>query len=323
MRKLTTFCCLTTAIITLFMACQKDGGAESSLNFTQASPPSVSSHVVALTNQNLDYQHFQTHQNPNEAVQPTPTLNNAARLILTYFNLLGEEKEKTYTSVAFKSALIESGLSEKEAERRTERIFASMHCSPTYLTETARLLSPTLPPHTEGAFICELTKPYDFSQIETFLEKNVRNIDATAYYKKNSLNERVKEVNKLVGVSGSIAAYGDNRIELFIKTSENGSSTSQRINYQDVRLVLQEVHGYTEGEAIYLKLILGGLTEQEVWLLFETEILPILQKNNKITFEKTNSLRMERLYFRYNYVEITGSTGRLGYTVYDLDGFTD
>ena len=119
MRKLTTFCCLTTAIITLFMACQKDDGAELSLNFTQASPPSVSSQVVALTSRSFDYQHFQTYKNPNEAVQPTPTLNNAARLVLTYFNLSGEEKEKTYTSITFKSALIESGLSEKEAERRT------------------------------------------------------------------------------------------------------------------------------------------------------------------------------------------------------------
>ncbi len=320
MRKLTTVCCLAAALGMSFLGCQKN---ESDLLPLQPQPPSVSNHVFELTNQSLDFQHFTIGQNPSDTVQPVSTLNNRSRFALTYFDLFEGEKEKTYTLSSFKSTLMEAGLSAKEAQRRAERIFNSSDCSPTYLTESAQLLSPTLPLHTEGTFICELYKPFDPSQIETFSVSNSQNDVAKILYKKTSLTENIKDVHKLVGVSGSIVAHGNSRVDVIYTIKDVNTPFTLRLEPQEVRLMLQASRGYTEGEAIYLKLILGGLTEQEVWQLFETDIFPELQTRNRINAEKKDDLRLSRLFFRYNYVEITGNTGRLGYTVYDLEGFTN
>lgn len=320
MRKLTTLCCLAAILGTSFISCQKN---ESDLLSVQPAPPSVSNHVLELTEQSLDYQHLTVNQNPSDTALPILTLNNASRFVLTYFHLFEGEKERIYTIASFKSTLIEAGLSEKEAQRRTDIIFNTSSCSPTYLTETAQLLSPTLPPHTEGAFICELYKPYDPSQIETFTERVSKYDVPKILYKKTGLTENVKEVHKLVGVSGSVVAHGNSRIDVTYNVKEGNTPFTLRLEPQDVRLILQAKRGYTEGEAIYLKLILGGLTEEAVWQLFETDICPELQKTNRIDREKKDDLQFSRLFFRYNYVEITGNTGRLGYTVYDLEGFTN
>ncbi len=327
MRKLTTMCCLAAVFGTSFMGCQKN---ESDLLSLPLTPPSsnavlrpLSNRVFELTNQSHDYQHFTIHLNPSDTAQPIVTLNNNARFALTYFHLFEGEKEKIYTLATFQSTLIEAGLSESEAKQRTYRIFNTSDCSPTYLTETAQLLSPTLPAHTEGAFICELYKPYQASQTETISRRTLPNDVPKILYKKTSATENIKDVHKLVGVSGSIMAYGNSRVELFYNLKEAHSPISLRLDPQEVRLILQATRGYTEGEAIYLRLILGGLTEQEVWQLFEIDIFPELQKTNKINPEKREAVVLTRLVFRYNYVEIMGSTGRLGYTVYDLEGFTN
>lgn len=320
MRKLTTLCCFAAVLGTSFMSCQKN---ESDLLSVLPTTPSVSNHVLALTTQSLDYQHFTINQNPSDTALPTLTLNNNARFALTYFNLFEGEQEKIYTITSFKTSLLEAGLSEKEAQRRTDVIFNTSGCSPTYLTETAQLLSPTLPPHTEGAFICELYKPYDPSQIETFTERVSKKDVPKILYKKTSLTENIKEVHKLVGVSGSVVAHGNSRIEVTYNVKDGNTPLKLSLEPQDVRLILQAKRGYTEGEAIYLKLILGGLTEEAVWQLFETDICPELQKTNRMDSEKKENLMFSRLFFRYNYVEITGNTGRLGYTVYDLEGFTN
>lgn len=320
MRKLTTMCCIAAAFGTSFLGCQK---SESDLLSVQTTAPSVSNHVFELTNQTIDYQHFTIERNPSDTVQPILTLNNTSRFVLTYFNLFEGEKEKIYTLTTFKSTLLEAGLSEKEAQRRTGRIFNTNSCSPVYLTETAQLLSLTLPPHTEGTFICELYKPFESSQIETLTERTARNDVAKILYKKTSLTEDIKDVHKLVGVSGSIVAHGNSRVDFIYTVNNVNTPITLRLEPQEVRLILQAKRGYTEGEAIYLKLILGNMTEQEVWQLFETDIFPELQTNNRVNAEKKDIVRLSRLFFRYNYVEIMGITGRLGYTVYDLEGFTN
>ena len=320
MRKFTTLCCFAAVLTMSVLGCQKN---ELELLSIQISTPSVLTNVIALTNQSIDYQHITADKNPNDTAQPTSTLNNNARFALTYFHLFEGEKEIVYTLSSFKSALIEAGLSEKEAQRRIYRIFNSSDCSPTYLTETGQILSVTLPPHVDGAFICELHKPYDSSEIETFLEKTKSNNLVMVLPKKTSLTEDIKEVHKLVGVSGSIVAHGNSRIELIYKGKASNSPTTLSLEPQEVRLMLQATRGYTEGEAIYLKLILGGLTEQEVWQLFGTDVFLELQKTNRISARRADEVLFSRLFFRYNYVEITGNTGRLGYTVYDLEGFTD
>ena len=320
MRKFTTLCCFAAVLSMSILSCQK---SESDLIPVQPTTPSVPTRVVEFANQKLDYQHLTTIQNPNDTAQTSPTLNNNARFALTYFHLFEGEKERVYTLTNFKSALIEAGLSEKNAQLRTFRIFNSTNCSPAYLTETGQLLSLTLPPHVEGAFICELYKPYDASQVETLLERRMRNNEIKVLYKKTNLTEHIKDVHKLVGVSGSVVGHGNSRIELIYDAKSSASPTSLRLEPQEVRLLLQSKRGYTEGEAIYLKLILGGLTEQEVWQLFETDIFPELQKANRINARKSDNELFSRLFFRYNYVEITGNTGRLGYTVYDLEGFKD
>lgn len=313
-------CCLAVALGTSFISCQKN---ESDLLPLQPTTPSVSHSILELTNQSLDYQHLTVSQNPSDTALPILTPNNASRFALTYFDLFEGEKEKTYTLISFKSTLIDAGLSEKEAQRRTDRIFNTSSCSPAYLTETAQFLSLTLPPHTEGAFICELYKPFDPSQIETLTERTTRNDVAKIIYKKTSPTENIKNVHKLVGVSGSVVAHGNSRVDVIYNVNDVIAPITLRLEPQEVRLILQSRRSYTEGEAIYLKLILGGLTEQEVWQLFETDIFPELQTRNRINAEKKDDLRFSRLFFRYNYVEITGNTGRLGYTVYDLEGFTN
>lgn len=328
MRKLTTLCCLAAVIGTSFMGCQKNESDLLQLQSTTPSPTyrdasTESRHVLELTNQNLDYQHFTINQNPSDTALPILTLNNASRFALTYFNIFEGEQERIYTITSFKSTLLEAGLSEKEAQRRTELIFNTSSCSPAYLTETAQLLSPTLPPHTEGTFICELYKPFDPSQIETLFEKTTHNNVAKTLYKKTSLTENIKNVHKLVGVSGSIVAHGNSRVDVIYNVNNVNTPITLRLEPQEVRLILQARRGYTEGEAIYLKLILGGLTEEAIWQLFETDIFPELQTRNRIDAEKKDDLRFSRLFFRYNYVEITGTSGRLGYTVYDLEGFTN
>ena len=319
MRKLTTMCCLAAAISVSFLGCRKNDNLVPNSFFSTTAPPSVFNHVLPLTEQSLDFQHIETHQNPNDAVQPSPTLNTNARFVLTYFPFFEGEKDTTYTERTFLSALLESGVHLKEAEQRTNRIFKTQDCSPLFLTETAQLLAPTLPRHITGAFICELFKPYDENRIETFLEKTSKNKGTTMFYTKKSMTECVKEVNKLVGVSGSIAAYGDSQVVLYLFDNEAHTPFERRFEAQQVRLILQKTQGYTEGEAIYLKLILGQLTEEEVWLLFEKNILPEWQLAN----QDHPTAYLVRLAFRYNYVEITGSRGRLGYTIYDLDGFMD
>ena len=143
MRKLTTLCCLAAALGTSFISCQKN---ESDLLSLQPVTPSVPHSILELTKQNLDYQHFTINQNPSDTALPILTLNNASRFALTYFNIFEGEQERVYTLTSFKSTLLEAGLSEKEAQRRTDRIFNTSSCSPAYLTETAQLLSPTLPP---------------------------------------------------------------------------------------------------------------------------------------------------------------------------------
>ncbi len=320
MRKLTTVGCFAAVLSLSFLSCQK---SESDLIPAQSTPPSVPTRVMEFTHQRLDYQYLTTIQHPNDTVQPSSTLNNNGRFALTYFPLFEGEKEITYNLSTFKSALIEAGLSERDAQLRTFRIFNSTSCSPAYLAEIGQLLSSTLPPHVEGAFICELYKPYDASQVETLLERGMRNEVAKVLYRKTSLTEGIKDVHKLVGVSGSVVAHGNSRIELIYDAQSSTSPTSLRLEPQEVRLLLQSTRGYTEGEAIYLKLILGGLTEQEVWQLFETDIFPELQKANRVNARKSDKALFSRLFFRYNYVEITGNTGRLGYTVYDLEGFKD
>ena len=124
-------------------------------------------------------------------------------------------------------------------------------------------MSVTLPPHVDGAFICELYKPYDPSEIETFLERTKGNNLAMVLPKKTSLTDDIKDVHKLVGVSGSIVAHGNSRIELIYKGKASNSPTTLSLEPQEVRLILQGTRGYTEGEAIYLKLILGGLTDRK------------------------------------------------------------
>ncbi len=320
MRKLTTFCCFAAATSFLFFACQKSSHIETDL--TAITDPE-SRQILEQTEKSLDYQHFTAHQELNETAQPSTTPTSSARFVLTYFSNFEEETEKSYSPTTFKSALLEVGLSETEAQQRTNHVFLTMNCSPTYLTETAQLLSPTLPSHTEGVFICELFKPYQASQTATFSECTSKNGGVKVFQTKIHATESVKEVNRLLGVCGSVAAYGDNRIELFFKNSGESMAASHLLKYQDVRLVLQETHGYNEGEAIYLKLILGELSEQEVWLLFNKDILPTLQKRAHFVFEQTKDSRLVRLFFRYNYLEIVHNTGRLGYTIYDLDGFED
>jgi hypothetical protein len=328
MRKLTTLCCLAALFGTSFLSCQKN---ESDLLSIETTFPSstnrdvstVSHHVLELTNQSFDYQHFTINQNPSDTVQPTLNLNNTSRFALTYFNIFEGEQERIYTLTSLKSTLMEAGLSEKEAQKRTDRIFNTSSCSPAYLTETAQLMSPTLPSHTEGAFICELYKPFDLSQIETLFEKSTHNDVAKILYKKTGLAEKIKNVHKLVGVSGSIVAHGNSRVDVIYNVKDVNTPLTLRLEPQEVRLILQARRGFTEGEVIYLKLILGGLTEQEVWQLFETDIFPELQTKNRMDADKKDDLRFSRLFFRYNYVEITGNTGRLGYTVYDLEGFTN
>ncbi|MBL7817383.1 MAG: hypothetical protein JNL70_20420 [Saprospiraceae bacterium] len=316
MRKLTSLGCLLAAYCFFFLGCQKSQDFNDRMS---SIPPSVSSQVFEANTESFDFQHVVTKKNFIEPVQPAPTLNHSARFVITYFDLFEGEKERIYTFFSLNTALQEAGVSEKETKRRLDRIFNSTHCSPSYLAETARLLSPTLPPHTEGVFISELFMPDDIASIETFAERKESNPAFLSPYRKTVFGERVKGVNKLVGVSGSIAAFGDSQIELHLMESDTEESTTYRIHYQAVRAILQQKYGYTEGEALYLKLILGELTEHEVWLLFETGICPEWRKANAI---HTNSV-LSRLVFRYNYVEIVGSTGRLGYTIYDLDGFTD
>jgi hypothetical protein len=322
MRKLIMFCCFIAAITFLIFACQKNDDFESNLPNSEqllGDTPSVSEskQVQTLTSQNGDYPHFTSHKSLDIAVQKPTEPTSLSRFALTYFSDLEGEKEKIYTSKAFKNALIEAGLSEKEAQNRTNRIFESMNCSPAFMTETAQLLSPTLPSHTEGVFICELFKPYDYAKVDALIERTTKNDGTSILLKKAGANPCVKSVNRLSGVCGSIAAVGGNKIELFLTDIDNNVPIGHSFNYQDVRLILQESHGYTEGEAVYLKLILGELTEQEVWLLFEKEICPELQKKDRSMARS----QIVRLVFRYNYVEIMGNTGRLGYTIYDLDGF--
>jgi hypothetical protein len=322
MRKLTTLCCLLAVIGVSFFACQKNDRITPN-SVSVSTTTSLSKQVIAFENQKVDYQYLSSKKEIDTIIRPDSTYHNTARFVLTYFDIFEEEKEKSYTPNKLKSALLEAGLSVQEAQKRTHRIFSTMDCSPTYLAETGTLLSPILPLHTEGVFICELFKPYDASQEEKFSDITSGNNGVKVLFKKNNGNEHVKQVNRLLGVCGSIAAYGGNRIELVFRSIENDSLINYLLNYRDVRFVLQETRGYTEGDVMYLKLILGELTEEEVWLLFETEILPELQKTEEVNFEQTFGYQLNRLYFRYNYIEITGSTGRLGYTIYDLEGFTE
>lgn len=318
MRKLTSICLLSAACSSLFMGCQKDN----SMFFGQSnaqSTPSVSQQVLELKGQKTDFQHI-TAQYLQETVQPITTPNrSAARFVITYFSFGGGEHDTVFNETQLFTALLSVGISDKTARNRTNLLFQTDQCSPLFLTETARLIAPSLPRHTEGVFICELFKPYDATQLEVFDERTSENSPMKVLYKKiNGINS-VKTVNKLVGVSGSVATYGDSYIKLYFNEQTSSESAIQRLETQEVRRILQKTRGYTEGEAVYLKLILGTLTEQEVWLLFANEVVPEWKRTNDFPSEAL----FTRLAFRYNYVEILGEIGRVGFTIYDLDGFTD
>ena len=321
MRKLTSVCLLSVACTSLFMGCQKDDSMPIEPSITPSrlyrDISSVSRQVLELKSQKSDFQHI-TAQYSQEVAQPTTTPNNStARFTLTYFSFFGGEKDTIFNETQLLTTLIKAGLSDKEARLRTDCLFKTNQCSPLFLTETARLIAPVLPSHTEGSFICELFKPYDAGQLETFQEKTLHN--APIVYQKRSIHEPIKAVNKLIGVSGSIAAFGNTHIELYLNNNEANTHFVQRFDAQEVRRILQKTRGYTEGEAVYLELILGTLSEQTVWFLFENDIVPEWKKTSNTHFDT----RLARLSFRYNYVEIIGNIGRLGFTIYDLDGFVD
>lgn len=315
MGKLTSLCLLSAACTTLFMGCQKDNA----VFFGQTIHPSVSKQVLELKGQKTDFQHI-TAQYLQETAQPVTTPNNsAARFVITYFSFGGGEHDTVFNEIQLLSALQSVGLNDKVARNRTNLLFKTDQCTPLYLTETARLIAPSFPQHTEGTFICELFKPYDGMQSETVGEKVLSNDPYKVPFKKRNVLNGIKTVNKLVGVSGSVATYGDSYIKLYFNEQSVSEPTMHRLETQEVRRILQTIRGYTEGEAIYLKLILGTLTEQETWLLFTNEVVPEWQKTNNTPIEA----RFARFSFRYNYVEILGEIGRVGFTIYDLDGFTD
>jgi hypothetical protein len=297
------------------MGCQKDNA----VSLGQSIHPSVSKQVLELKGQKTDFQHI-TAQYLQETAQPITTPNSsAARFVITYFSDLGGEHDTTFSETQLLSALQSVGLNDKAARSRTNLLFQTDQCSPLFLTETAQLIAPSLPRHTEGTFICELFKPYDGTQSETVGEIVMPNSPNKVLLKKRNMMNGIKTVNKLVGVSGSVATYGDSYIKLYFNEQTVSEPTMHRLETQEVRRILQTIRGYTEGEAVYLKLILGTLTEQETWWLFANEIVPEWQKTNNTPIEA----RFARLSFRYNYVEILGEIGRVGFTIYDLDGFTD
>lgn len=316
MGKLTSVCLLSVAYTTLFMGCQKDNA----VSFEQPTIPSVLSRQVSdLKGQEADFQHI-TAQYASEAAEPITTPNSSdARFVITYFSFWEGEKDTIFRETQLFAALLHVGLSNGDARRRTNLLFRTDQCSPLFLTETARLIAPSLPVHTEGTFICELFKPYASNPTRIVSERTPQRSPMKELYKEANLESPIKTVNKLVGVSGSVAAYGDSFVKLYFSQQTADAPIIQRLEAQEVRRILQKTRGYTEGEVVYLKLILGTLTEQETWLLFANEVIPEWQKTNLLPAEA----RFTRLSFRYNYVEILGETGRVGFTIYDLEGFTD
>jgi hypothetical protein len=337
MRKLTHVCLLAGACTAIFLGCQKHG----ILSFDDLTTPSLQQHVLAYESQSIDFQHI-TAKNLIETAQltapissnltsarnkfpvtfipPTPTTSNSnARFVITYFSPSEGEKDTTFNEPQLLAALLNAEVSLHNALRRTNCLYKTKQCSPSALTETARLIASTLPSHTEGAFICTLFKPFEDEQLVTLEEKTSRhNVVSKIMYKKKDMNEKVKAVNRLIGVSGSVAAFGSTQITLYFHQNNAQLPAQKSIEAQEIRRILKKLHGDTEGDALYLHLILGQLTEESVWLLFENDIVPEWRKTND---EQPNG-PLARLSFRYNYVEILGSVGRVGFSVYDLEGYS-
>jgi hypothetical protein len=229
--------------------------------------------------------------------------------IFSIFYFANDDSEQTLelTRSELTTRLQEVGFPETAVSKRVEKIFGSVECSPTFLAETAVMVAATLPPHYEGIYAAEVRKPTLSGQNRTIFYENSHRT-AAVYGANSAANSDIKGVKLTLGVAGSLMTRGDSKAEIWL---ENGSF--RRYDAQDIRAVLRQKRGDTEGDAVFVKLILGELTEQDVWTLFRREILPALVLNE-------SERQLQQVYFRYNYIVFEGNTGRIGYTIYNMDG---
>jgi hypothetical protein len=236
------------------------------------------------------------------------SLENTPYFSIFFFNEIGQEQTENLDRDNLTQRLRQVGMPPKTAEERVEKIFGSANCSPTYLVETADRIAATLPTHEEGLYAAEVRKPTIAATLSTQV-LNRRYAAVHWVYGMGQLPQsEVKRVHLTLGVAGSLMARGDSKVEIWLK---NGSY--RQYDPQLVRTILKEKHGDTEGDKLFAQLILGELTEQAVWSLFKQEIVPNVYQDDK-------NGQLQRLFFRYNYVLLNNGTGRVGYTIYDMDG---
>jgi hypothetical protein len=335
MRKLTAFCLPLAVMSFLFLACRESFSEFSfwtengSIHSNQNPDKGISENDVLseYKQQNQGFPFFNLKSGfllnmpivgqkgddraPYRRFAPT-----RAVLKIVYFDPIEGEKELFFKQHELEDALLLSDVNINEAVRRTKLIFETLDCSPAILVETALLIEPILPPHTEGVLIASLNKPYE--PISDLIEKNTKNPIAKIE-RKRLAEQSLKEVNSLIGVAGSVMAHGSSRIEFYFCTPESTHIDSCSLTPQSIREILVQMYGNTEGEQTYRKLLLGDLSETNVWSLFTQTLIPYIQRENPALIMAWGERPLRRLWFRYNYMLTQGTTGRLGFTIYDLD----
>jgi hypothetical protein len=224
-----------------------------------------------------------------------------------FFDAAGQEQTQDLNRRELTERLREVGLTQNAAFSHAERIFGTADCSPTYLVEIAERIAPTLPAHEEGLYAAEVRKPTITPSFTTMIfERPAKR--HWVYGIGETPQSPVKRVNLTLGVAGSLMARGNSKVEMWFK-----DGAFRQFNPQGVRMAMHQIHGDTVGEVLFSRLILGELTEQAVWTLFQKDILRCMYPDMK-------DKPLKRLFFRYNYLVIKNGEGRIGYTIYDMDG---
>jgi hypothetical protein len=225
------------------------------------------------------------------------------------------EQRKPFRRAELVSALERGGMGRSDAEERCRKIFNSTICTPTFLAQTAKLVSGVLPPHVPDFYVASLHQPFRTSGF-------LNNERAANVFYKHLERSQIKEVMHLEGVYGNVVyASGDPLLE--ITFDEDGDFrfpyNNVSLSVTELRTMLASFLSETQAEDWYRRFLVGDISEEEIWQVFEARILPKLLENSQNS-RFLGTAALTKLQFHATYAALRQSQIQMGYTTLNLIG---
>lgn len=263
-----------------------------------------------------------TFANSYQLYSPDPTVPCAGsepKLFIINYWLGNQELKECLSKSALFQALVNSGQSSSKAQQHVDKIFNTAHNKPAYYANIAKMVANEVLPtaHVQDLYIGRM-----WYKFEDTPQNCISGCDPTIGYL-DCDEGQIDDVLELAGDFGNIwySYPGFYSVAIRIQSTCDASIFEIiNITPEDLRTALyKSPNTATWVEDTYERLILGTLTEREMFNTYQFFVVPNLPELTQLDPFATGCLYMSEAYWTVNYIH----NGTAGFSKYAVLGHAD